>query len=140
MPADVRIEGLDELRQHVERAVESLEADVREAALLAARDGIVAAQATHPYQDHREKGKSYSGGGAIGLTDTAHAEQRRVGSLRGGVEAEMVWPAPYAGFVNDGTSRSAPYPFTPIAVRHADYALEVYTERALENFRRAMGG
>lgn len=135
----VEIEGLEALRGHVTHAVSQLEADLRAAALESAAAGVKAAQDDHPYQDWRDPKKSYRWRGALGLTDTSHAEQPRAGNLRTGFYAEMVWPADYAGFVNDGTSRSRPYPFTPIARERAEYALSSYVEHALANFRRALG-
>lgn len=139
MPARTTIEGLDELKAHVNRAFDAFAADLREAALDAAAAGVLAAQADHPYKDWRIPGRSYRWRGALGLTDTSHAEQPRIGSLRVGFEAEMVWPADYAGFVNDGTSRSRPYPFVPTAERAADAKLASSTQRAVDNLLRALG-
>lgn len=135
----VTLEGWGEYRVRFKRAIESLEADVRGAVLDAAGAGILAAQEDHPYQDHREPGKSYAAKGALGLTDTSHAEQRRAGSQSSGFEAEMVWPAPYANFVDRGTSRSEPYPFTPIATTTAEIVLNDQVALAVANFRRNAG-
>jgi len=132
---DVEVEGLDAVKARIHSAFAELEVDARGAALDAAAAGVLGAQEDHPYEDHREPGKSYEGDGAIGLTDTAHAVQ-----LPDLLAAEMVWPAPYAGFVDKGTSRSAPYPFTPHAVERAEYALDTYMHAALENFKRNAEG
>jgi hypothetical protein len=137
---DVTIAGLEQFKARVRIAYSELEANLRAAALESAAAGVKAAQESHPYQDHREPGKSYQTRGAIGLTDTSRAEQPAAGSLSRGFEAFMRWPAPYAGYVDKGTSRSAPYPFTPTAERQAEYALTSYVERALANFRHSMGG
>lgn len=139
MRAVVTIEGLTELRGTWKRAIAELEANVREAALDAAAAGILAAQTEHPYQDHRDPKKSYRWKGALGLTDTSHAEQNRKGSQGEGFEAEMVWPADYAYFVDRGTSRYEAYPFTPIATTTADLVLNNQVERALALFERAVG-
>lgn len=136
MPAKVTVEGLAELKAKIRSDVHAFEADLRGAALDAAGAGITAAQEDHPYQDHREPGKSFEWKGMIGLTDTSHAEQPRIGSQSQGFEADMVWPADYARFVNDGTSRSKPYPFTPIAVEAAKKKLDEGVAQAVANFTR----
>lgn len=103
--------NLDEWMQGVKAAVDDLEADLERSAYSAAEDGIVRAQQDHPYTDQTGD-----------LTETAHAER---GHERG--TADMVWPQPYAGYVDRGTSRAKAYPFTPQAQEAAAASLEHYT-------------
>jgi hypothetical protein len=140
MDVRVTLEGLDALRHRIDGALEHLEADLREATLDAAAAGVTEAQRNHTYKDHRDPKKSHRWKGMLGLTDTSHAEQPNVGNLRRGLEAIMSWPAPYAVFVDKGTSRARAYPFTPQADKAARAKLDDSVERALAMFKRAMGG
>lgn len=94
------------------------------AALNAAREGVRAAQQDHPYTDR-----------TMDLTQTAKAERGRPGSG----EAVMVWEMPYAGFVDEGTSRAKPYPFTPIARREAARVMPRYVAEAVTALARRLG-
>lgn len=85
-----------------------LEADLDEDAYQAARAGVIEAQQNHPYTDRTQQ-----------LTNTAHAER---GPERG--TSEMVWEMDYASFVDRGTSRARPYPFTPQAKEEAARVLD----------------
>lgn len=102
-------------------AVADLVHDVREAVTHAAAEGVREAQGNHPYTDRTYR-----------LTGTAYPTNTYGGDLF--PEAEMVWPAEYAGYVDEGTTRARPYPFTPQAVRRADEVLEQDLDAALEKF------
>jgi hypothetical protein len=138
MGVTVTITGIGAMRQRVAAGIAHLEADLREATLDAAAAGVKAAQREHSYTDHRDPKRSHHYRGSLGLTDTAHAEQPRVGGLRAGIEAIMAWPAPYAVFVDKGTSRARAYPFTPTAEQAAKASLDTGVRRALETFARAV--
>jgi hypothetical protein len=95
--------------------------DIDQATMDAARSGVWEAQQDHPYTDRTQQ-----------LTNTAHPEKGKVG------ESHMVWPMFYAGFVNDGTSRSRPYPFVPIALAKAREVLEEKIKKAVERMATAV--
>jgi len=135
----VWLEGVAELQADIVHAERQLDADLREATLEAAAAGVIEAQQNHPYQDHRDPKKSARWRGAIGLTDTSHAEQGDGGSLRTGVHATMVWPADYASYVDKGTSRARAFPFTAQAEKVAEEKLEEGAARAVEKFTATVG-
>lgn len=108
----------DWLDQVTGGAVTDLVRDLDRAAMDAARDGVQAAQQDHPYTDRTQQ-----------LTNTAHpAHSTTFG------EADMVWDMEYASFVDKGTRRADPYPFTPIARKAAAASLERRVSRAIQNF------
>src|ERR1043166_3002481 len=78
--------------------------DTDNAAKNAADEGVKAEQADHPYTDRTRN-----------PTGSAHVEP-----ADGGEGFDMVWPAPYANFVDKGTSRAKASPFTPIAEERAE--------------------
>jgi hypothetical protein len=123
---------LSEFRSRISRAAEQLQLDVREGVLDAARQGIEEARRNHSYQDRTGALSGYTESPDGGATS---AEQ--VTNLPPGEEAaDMVWPPFYASFVDKGTSRSRPYPYTPQATEAADRALDTNLARAVENFER----
>ena len=111
LTARVTLEGLDEFGAAWGAAVSDARTDLVEASLDAAAAGVREAQDNHPYTDR-----------TYGLTGDSHTEQADDG------EAEMVWPAEYAGFVDEGTSRNRPYPFTPQARERAEAELQRKTQ------------
>ena len=115
MPLSVTIEGLEELRAAWSAAVDRTRDGLREASLTAAAEGVREAQGNHPYTD-----RTYH------LTGDSHADQTDDG------EAEMVWPVLYASYVDRGTSRSRPYPYTPQAEDVAALVLGREAERVLD--------
>lgn len=94
-----------------------LEDDLDHVGIEAAQGGVDAATANHPYEDQTGD-----------LTGHAHVEPDPRG---GGI---MVWPDDYASYVDEGTSRSNPYPFTPLALQVADRDLEEGAKHALARF------
>lgn len=110
-----RIEGLDELIADWHRECASLDTDLARGAMKAAGEGVAEAKANHPYTDRTGN-----------LTDSAH-----VNPLSGG-DAEMVWPMPYAGYVDEGTVRSKPYPYTPQAQKKAADELDANSDKAAQ--------
>ena len=108
---------VSELKERVAAAMPELEANVERANIQAAEEGIRAAQTEHPYTDRTGD-----------LTGEAHVEPD------GNGKALMVWPMEYATFVDEGTSRAAAYPFTPLAEKVAADALPAKVEAAVEEF------
>ncbi len=108
-------------------AIEEARIELRGASLEASAAGIEEARANHPYTDRTGH---LSGIGDGGGDTNSHAEQTPDG------EAEMVWPVPYAGFVDNGTIRSRPYPFTPQARQRAEAELQRKTEHVVQNVVR----
>lgn len=49
-------------------------------------------------------------------------------------EAIVTFDAPYAGWVNDGTSKSKPYPFIPVGMAAARDTLDQLCGDALTSF------
>ena len=116
-----RIEGLDELIADWHRECATLTTNLGRGAMKAAGEGVAEAKANHPYTDRTGD-----------LTASSH-----VNPLSGG-DAEMVWPMPYAGYVDEGTSRSRPYPYTPGAVKVAGEALDANSDKAAQAICDAM--
>lgn len=117
--------------------------DLREAALEAARAGIEEARRNHPYQDRTGVLSGYQGtdspeyrGPSTGKQSATAAYQVRDA---GEEAAEMVWPAFYASFVDKGTGKSRPYPFTPQAERVAEETLKKNVERSIEKLAAKVG-
>lgn len=108
------IEGLEELKAEWAEGCDELGRDLETTTLLAAKDGIERAKTVHPYTDRTGN-----------LTGEAHANALARG-------AAMVWGMTYASFVDQGTSRSRPYPFTPGAVAVAEESLDVHANAAVE--------
>jgi len=117
--ADVA-KGLDDLEHAVDRA-----------AFNAGDEGIKEEQRNHPYTD-----RTYN------LSASAHVEPAQDGEP--GVD--MVWPAKnekgvaYGEFVDKGTSRSKPYPFTPIAEERASQVLAYDLANAVDDFKDKASG
>jgi len=105
--------------------LDGLEHDADRAAHNAGDEGVKAEQADHPYTD-----RTYN------LSASAHVEPTDDGEP--GVD--MVWPADYASYVNDGTERSRPYPFVPIAEERAEQVLNYDLINAVDAFRDKVGG
>lgn len=125
--SDVDFSAIDELTAVAKSAVDEFVDDVRVAVATAAEEGVREAQTNHPYTDRTYR-----------LTGTARSTLTSGARLE--PEAEMTWPAPYAGFVDEGTSRARPYPFTPQASGRAEAALERAVEVAADNLERKIGG
>lgn len=77
----------------------------------ACKDGAKHAQEHHPYQDH-----------TYHLTDTVDGKVESTDAH--GAEGSITWPQEYASFVDEGTSRSAAYPFADEAEKVAEAELE----------------
>ena len=100
------------------RAEDELATGLDSAAKEAAQEGVDAAKAQHPYRDRTHN-----------LTDQAHVEPSAV---RG--DHFMTWPMEYASYVDQGTSRANPYPFTPLAEQAADRGLDHHARAAVDRF------
>ena len=101
------IEGLAELQAEWAQGVDELGKNLETSSVLAAKDGVEAMKATHPYQDRTGD-----------LTGSMNANALAKG-------AEMRVEMPYASFVDKGTSRARPFPYTPLAERTAENSLNV---------------
>ena len=108
------LEGATELQSHWDAELHATDDALLDVGLEAARTGVEAEQAEHPYTDRTGN-----------LTGNAHVEQTT------DREAEMVWPEEYASFVDKGTSTNKPYPFTPIAGQRAETTLARGTDVAV---------
>ena len=118
--AHVDIEGLTELDLDIALAVHELDEDLGQACLDGADAGVAEMQANHPYTD-----RSYR------LSGEMHAEPVDENGKR---HAEMVIPAPYASYVDRGTSHAKPYPFTPQGEKAAEDKLHELAEKAVAEF------
>lgn len=111
-----------------DRHYATLKGYLDKAPLAAAQHGVRAAQEDHPYTD-----RTYQ------LTETARALPHRFEG-EGDVEgAAMMWSKPYANFVDKGTSRSKPYPFTPRAIEVAEESLNAQAEAFVDAFVTNVG-
>jgi hypothetical protein len=120
----LELEAADFLHD-ADQGLDTLEHAVDVAAHNAGDEGIKEEQRDHPYTD-----RTYN------LSASAHVEPTDDGEP--GVD--MVWPADYASFVDQGTSTSKPYPFTPIAEKRAEQVLAFELENAVDNFKDKVGG
>lgn len=134
MPAvfTVTVEGVEQFEQRWLRAFDELERDSRGAASQGAHAGVEKMQADHPYTD-----RTYNLTQSMAAVDFVPDVETDDGIEHG---AEIVVGAEYASFVDRGTSRSRPYPFTPKAERAAEREAMRAERDALRNFRRAVKG
>lgn len=115
------IEGLEELKRELDKSTEVLEGDLALMSIQAAEAGVSEAKRNHPYTDRT---------GDL----TGEATVLKEFDSRGNTEAEMLWPENYASFVDKGTSRAKPYPFTPQAVERAEQALKSGVDISIAHF------
>lgn len=121
MPALLEID-VAHLQGVLRLATEELSSDLHRAGVAAAEGGVAAAKERHPYEDRTGD-----------LTGEARAiPNEAIGG------ADMTWPEDYASYVDEGTSRAKPYPFTPLATQVADRDLEHGAREAVEKFKRAL--
>ena len=104
------VDGVTDLRRTWRLEVTTLRGNLARETHRAAKAGVRAAKDTHPYTDRTGQ-----------LTGTATVEMLTV---NGEATALMQWPMTYASFVNLGTRRARPYPFTPHAERTTESLLE----------------
>lgn len=81
---------LSDIKRACAEAQRGLESAAERVVVVAAEAGIAAAKARHRYRDRTGR-----------LTNTAFARLLRAGPA--GAEGEMVWPVPYASFVDQDT-------------------------------------
>lgn len=117
----VDIEDLALLEVDVAYAAHELDADLLAGAHDAAEYGVRSMQDNHPYTDRTRH-----------LTDDMFVDDA-VGP-DGEREADMVIPAEYAKYVDEGTSRAQAYPFTPLGEHTAGEALVTNSEQAVAKF------
>lgn len=129
-PFTVTVDGVDELDRNWLEAAHYLEQDSAQAALTAADEAVATMQERHPYQDRTY---NLSGGmhGEPAGNPTIGAEGETVH------EATIVIPAEYASFVDKGTSRARPYPFTPRGEAQAERTVTREERAAVERFERS---
>lgn len=125
--SDCDFSELDAFAHIAEEAVADLVRDVRRGVQDAADAGIREAQDNHPYVD-----RSFRLSGSAQATPVTGDDFDP--------EAEMTWPAPYARFVDKGTTRARPYPFTPQARGRAEAALDRAVETACDKLESKLGG
>lgn len=106
-------------------ASDALEHATDRAAANAADEGVRAEQEDHPYQDRTQT-----------LTGSAHVEP----SDDSDPGCDMVWPADYASFVNDGTERAKAFPFVPIAEKRAKQVMNYDLANAVDVFKDKLSG
>lgn len=129
------IDGMDDLVKDLADATKQLNRDLSEAALDAAAGAMRAFQGSHPYQDR-----------TYGLTGDSHVEQDSAsgrdasGRFTGVRGAALVWPAPYASFVDEGTSRSKAYPFRERTEKNAEQRFADLSLKAVDKFVKKVGG
>lgn len=119
MTLRMRLDGVDEIGGLLEKVRTQVMRGVSGAVRQAVEAGAGAAQVQHPYKDQT---------GA--LTYSIEGQSTTAGSDF--VEGTIVAGAPYASFVNDGTSRAQAFPFMPVAERMAAETLEAELQAVLE--------
>lgn len=120
------IEGIVELAAAGSEALDFLSQALPQACVDAGDAAVSAMQLSHPYQDRTYR---LSGGMRCRL-----GRRTRWAAL-----ANVTFNAPYAGYVNDGTSRSRAYPFLPIGEAAAAPVLEDRMSRALDIYCKMIG-
>jgi hypothetical protein len=125
-PYVVTVES-DELERSWQRAAEDLDADAQRASLAAADDAVRAMQERHPYTD-----RTYN------LSGGMHAYEVPEANVGDAVEfaALIDVPADYASFVDQGTTRSKPYPFTPRGEDAAERTATREARAAVDRFEK----
>lgn len=108
MGITVEIEGLEALRAQLKEASDTLHDGMYSAVHEAADLGAKEARDTHPYTNRTYNLENKTVGRML-------REDRQAGVYAGDIIAKPR----YASYVNDGTSRSRPYPFMPQAERKA---------------------
>lgn len=147
----IELEDADFLRD-VDSGLDELEHATDQVSIEAAEQGVEAVQAEHPYTD-----RTYF------LSGGAHVEPN-TGSDEPGRGASIVWPAPYASFVQQGTgdnrqdlppdaeplevgvtagnggsqraSDNRPYPFVEVAIDRAENVVNAGLDMAVDKFER----
>lgn len=122
MQIDFDLEGVDEFALDLSAALDNLGADLRHCVLDAGDAAISRMQVDHSYTDRTFK---LSGGMKCKL----FGRQTRTMA-----NAAVTFLASYAGAVNDGTTKSKPYPFVPQGLEAAGDALERSVSFSLDIF------
>lgn len=114
-------EGMETFEGDWAAAYEGLVQDIEHAAQEAAEAAIAEMQRNHPYTDRTGL-----------LTEGMYVRDGQRTRLR--CTKFVEFRAPYAGFVNDGTARSRPYPFLPQGVEAAQKRLDECMDDATASF------
>lgn len=121
------LEGFEGFENDWNVAIEEFARDLDRCVMLPAQAAVTAMKSSHPYTDRTWL-----------LTNTMDAVPGRRSHWQ--AEADVIFGAPYAKFVNDGTVKSRPYPFIPIGLRAAGPKLEDCVEDAMMQFCRIASG
>lgn len=124
---EFEFEGIEGLQSDLNKMTDLLAADLSRVVYDAAQAGVVAMRENHPYQDR-----------TFLLTDGMHAKPFGR-TTRTRAEAIIIFKAKYAKYVNDGTTKSKPYPFLPIGEKAAGIALMTGAFEAVSTFIRTIG-
>lgn len=89
--------------------------------------GIREMQANHPYTD-----RTFLLSGGMHITEGKRTRTR--------CTKYIDFMAPYAGYVNDGTSKSQPYPFLPQGIEAAQRNLDERMNSAMDRYCRTVAG
>lgn len=107
------------------RVIPALGAGCREGVDRGMKEGMAQAKASHPYTDR-------TGDLTRETSTTVYAVTVN------GAAGEMVWLMPYAGFVENGTSRSRAYPFAGPALLKVAAVAEVEIELGVARAARIL--
>lgn len=119
---DFDLEGIEELSADLNFSRDVLAQDLMHAVVSAGDAAIEAMQTDHPYTD-----RTFLLSGGMRCRQFGRATRSRA-------EAIVTFDAPYAKHVNDGTSKSKPYPFIPVGMAAARDELERCVTHALDVF------
>jgi hypothetical protein len=126
-PFVVTVEGAEDFERSWLSAFHDLEQNAALAAYGAAEEGVRVMQARHPYTD-RTYGLSMS------MCVAPEADRHDGDDVERCAAIEV--RADYASFVDRGTSRAKPYPFTPRGEDAAERAATRYANVAVKQFER----
>lgn len=121
------LEGISGFEADIVRGMENLTHDLEWMVTQAGEAGIEEMQHNHPYTD-----QTYKLSGGMHITDGDFTRTR--------CTKYIDFLAEYAGFVNDGTSKSKAYPFLPQGITAAQKRLDECASDALASYCRTLSG
>jgi HK97 gp10 family phage protein len=110
----IEFEGIEEFRRNCQEAAKELDAGLYSAVKEAAEAGALEARTNHPYTNRT---------GMLEANTVALMLRQGFANYEGEIFANRE----YASYVNDGTSRSRPYPFMPQAEAKARQVFDFIT-------------
>jgi HK97 gp10 family phage protein len=125
MPYEVTLEGLESLAGDWVQVRAAIRAGCRRGVAFGVELGAAEAHHKHPFQNRTGRLE-------------ASIDGRVTGSNEDGTQGVIEATAPYAGFVNDGTSKTKAYPFMPIAEKACEKTLIEEINAGIDDAQRIL--